>query len=50
MWEVLSKQAIGVLIRAPLPGTLRVAEVDLDLGGNGQRLVRRQFVTAVPGQ
>ena len=41
MGEVLSKQAIGVLVRPSLPGTLRVAEVDLDLGGDGQRLVRR---------
>ena len=50
MWEVLSKQAIGVLVRAPLPGTLWIAEVDLDLGGDGQRLVRRQVVPAVPCQ
>ena len=50
MGKVLSQQAIGVLVRTSLPGALRVAAVDLDLGGNGKRLVRRQFVTAVPGQ
>jgi hypothetical protein len=50
MGEVLSQQAIGVLVRAALPRTLRIAEVDLDLGGDGKCLVRRQFVPAVPGQ
>src|SRR5829696_8449863 len=28
--EVLPKQAVGVLVRAPLPGALGIAEVDLD--------------------
>ena len=30
--HVLAKQAVGVLVRAPLPGAVRVAEVDLDAG------------------
>lgn len=30
--EVLSQQAVGVLVRAALPGAVRVAEVDLRIG------------------
>src|SRR5215217_5821305 len=30
--EVLAKQAVGVLVRAPLPGASGIAEVDLDSG------------------
>jgi tryptophanase len=30
--EILAQQPIGVLVRAPLPRTLRVAEIDLDAG------------------
>src|ERR1700726_1766751 len=30
--KVLSQQAIGVLVRAALPGTLRIAETDVDFG------------------
>ena len=43
--EVLPQQAVGVLVRAALPGALRIAEVDLDVGRQrkaamvGQRLV-----------
>jgi hypothetical protein len=34
--EILSQQAIGVLIGAPLPGASRIAEVNIDVGrGSG---------------
>src|SRR2546426_4422164 len=39
--EKLAQQAIGVLIRAPLPGTMRVCEVHLNL-----RLLREETVLA----
>src|SRR5271167_2719817 len=32
--EVLPQQQIGVLVRATLPGTLWIAEVDLHIGGH----------------
>lgn len=35
--EVLAQKAIGVLLAAPLPRRLRVAEVDVDLGCHGER-------------
>jgi Bax inhibitor 1 like protein len=35
----LSQQQIGVFVRAALPGTLRIAEVDLDVGGYCEGLV-----------
>jgi alkanesulfonate monooxygenase SsuD/methylene tetrahydromethanopterin reductase-like flavin-dependent oxidoreductase (luciferase family) len=34
--EVLPQQAVGVLVRAALPGTGWVAEVDRDVSGNGE--------------
>ena len=39
--EVLSQQPVGVLVRATLPGTVRIAEVDLHVGGDGEVLVVR---------
>ena len=38
--EVLSQQSIRVFVGAALPGTLRITEVDVDLGG-----YREVFVT-----
>src|SRR5204862_2884292 len=37
--EVLPQQAVGVFVGATLPRALRIAEVDLDLGGHGKSLV-----------
>ena len=31
-WKVLAQQAIGVFVRSPLPGALRITEVDVDIG------------------
>ena len=39
--EVLAQQAVGVLVAAALPGRVRVAEVDLEVGGDGDAAVRR---------
>jgi len=41
--EVLSQQAVGVFVGAALPGTLRIAEVDVDLGGDREVLMAGQF-------
>ena len=41
--EVLSQQTVGVFVGAALPGTLRVAEVDGDLGGDREVLVTGQL-------
>jgi hypothetical protein len=34
--EGLPKQAVRVLVRSSLPGTLGVREVELDAGGDGE--------------
>ena len=47
--EVLSKKMVGVLISAALPGAMRIAEVDVEVGGPRQALVIRQFFAGVPG-
>ena len=48
--EVLSKKTVGVLIGAALPGAMRVAEVDVEIGGELQALVVCELLAAVPGQ
>jgi hypothetical protein len=48
--EVLAQQPVGVLACPALPGAVRVAEVDLDSGGDPQLGVLGQFLAAVPGQ
>ena len=37
--EVLSQQTIGVLVRATLPGLLRITEVHLNVGRQAEALV-----------
>ena len=48
--QVLAEQAVRVLVGAPLPRTLRITEVDLHVGGHGERGVLRQLEAAVPGE
>ena len=48
--EVLSEQTIGVLIGTPLPRTLRIAEVDIDVGRQAKSSMIREFLTPVPSQ
>ena len=48
--EVLSQQSIGVLIGATLPRTLRIAEVDINVGRQGKLFVGREFLAPIPGQ
>src|SRR5215207_8092145 len=48
--EVLAKQAVGVLVRAPLPGALGVAEVDLDPGLDREAPVLRHLRALIPGE
>src|SRR5262249_29849863 len=37
--EILSQQAVGVLVAAALPRTAWIAEIDLHVGGDGEVLV-----------
>ena len=37
LWEVLSQQAIGVLVRPALPRALRIAKIDVDVGRQRKR-------------
>src|SRR5580704_6095778 len=48
--EVLSQQAVGVLVAAALPGTAWIAEVNLHVGGNRESLVARHLPALVPRQ
>ena len=48
--EVLPQQPVGVLVRAALSWALRVAEVDRDVGRQGEPLVLGHLLAAVPGQ
>src|SRR5712671_2649115 len=43
--KVLPEQAIGVLLRAALPGTLRVAEINVDFGRQRKATVICKFVS-----
>jgi len=47
--EVPSKQSVGALVGAPLPGWARIAKVDFYVGRDGQLLVFGQFQAPVPG-
>src|SRR5262245_34673627 len=49
-WEVLADQAVGVFVAAALPGTSRVAEVDLHLGGDRKALVCMHLLALIPRQ
>ncbi len=49
-WEVLPEQTVGILVRAALPGALRVAEVHLHAGGNAKLSVAGHLLPAVPCQ
>src|ERR1700730_14863522 len=46
----LSKQAIGILVRAALPRTLRIAKIDVDFGRQRKATMIRKFLAPVPGQ
>jgi len=48
--EVLPQQAVGVLVGAALPGSVRVAEVDLDGGVDADLLPARISGPLVPSQ
>ena len=47
--QVLPKQTIGVLIGTTLPRTLRIAEVNVDVGRQRQAPMVRKLLAAVPG-
>ncbi len=48
--EVLSEQAIGVLIGPTLPRAARIAEVNIDVGRQCKPLVVGKLFAAIPGQ
>src|SRR5882757_3113396 len=45
--EVLSQQAVGVLVAATLPWTARITEVNLHVGGNREAFVARHLLALV---
>src|SRR3954469_8009553 len=48
--EVLAQESVGVFVRAPLPGALRVAEVDGDARVDREAAVLCHLVALVPGE
>src|SRR5215204_6248128 len=50
LWEVLAQQPVGVLVRAALPGAMRIAEVDLKTGVDPQAGVLAHLGPLIPGQ
>src|SRR5215211_8242067 len=48
--EVLAQQPVGVLVRAALPGAVRIAEVDLKTGVDPQAGVLAHLRPLIPGQ
>src|SRR6187431_3208478 len=48
--EILSQQAVGVLVAATLPRTAWIAEIDLHVGGNGEALVVSHLLASIPSQ
>jgi len=48
--EVLAQEAVGVLGQSSLPGTVGIAEVDLDVGVDGELEVLLHLPALVPGQ
>jgi hypothetical protein len=49
-WHVLAQQSVRVLVRAPLPGAVRVAEVDLDAGVDREVDVAVYLFALVPSK
>src|SRR6516225_3487895 len=48
--EVLSQQAVGVLVAATLPWTARITQVNLHIGSNREAFVARHLLALVPRQ
>ena len=48
--EVLAEETVGVLVGATLPGTLGVAEVDIEVGVYSELSVLGHLGSLVPGQ
>src|SRR6266581_2806946 len=48
--EILSQQAVGVLVAAAVPRTAWIAEIDLHVGGDGEALVVSHLLASIPGQ
>src|SRR5215207_10475413 len=50
LWKVLPQQPVGVLVRATLPGAVRVAEVDRHASDDPQLRVLGHLRSLIPGQ
>ena len=48
--EVLSEQTICIFVGSPLPGTLWIAEVNIDVSRQREAFVIGKLLAAVPGQ
>lgn len=46
--EELAQEAVGVLVRPPLPRAVRIAEIDLDAGVDCEAQMLGRFLAAVP--
>ncbi len=48
--EVLPEKTVGVLVGTPLPGTLWITEVNLDVGVQAKTFVISHLLATIPGQ
>lgn len=48
--KVLTDQTVGILIGRPLPGAVRIGEIDVDLQLLGKYLVARHLLALIVGQ
>lgn len=48
--EVLSQEPVGVFVRSTLPGALRIAEIDGDVGFHREAAMIGELLAAIPGQ
>ncbi len=48
--EVLQQETVGVFVRAPLPRTLWITEVNLDVGVQAKAFVLSHLLASIPRQ
>jgi hypothetical protein len=48
--KVLAEEAVGVLVAAAMPGTVGIAEIDLDTSVDRESDVLAHLLAAVPGE
>ena len=50
LWEVLSQESISIFVRTPLPGTLRITEVNFDVSVQAEAFMIGELLTTIPSE